>query len=81
VDDVALTVNDDWTNSLGDRYPASWTLEIPSVGIRLEILPVLEDQELDTTVRYWEGAVDVKGARAGEPLSGRGYVELTGYSQ
>jgi len=40
------------------------------------VRPVLADQELDTSVRYWEGAVDV--ARDGTPV-GRGYVELTGY--
>jgi predicted secreted hydrolase len=28
---------------------------------------------------YWEGAVAVEGAYAGAPVTGRGYVELTGY--
>jgi len=45
---------------------------------------VLEDQEMDVTVRYWEGAVDVLAAGAGTPDAadpiGRGYVELTGYA-
>ncbi len=40
-------------------------------------MPVLADQELDVTVRYWEGAVDV--LQDGEPV-GRGYVELAGYA-
>jgi len=30
-------------------------------------------------VRYWEGAVDVSGSGAGQPVTGVGYVELTGY--
>ena len=40
----------------------------------------MADQELFTTVRYWEGAVDVQGERQGESIEGRGYVELTGYA-
>ncbi|NIQ90155.1 MAG: lipocalin family protein, partial [Deltaproteobacteria bacterium] len=30
-------------------------------------------------VNYWEGSVRVKGKHKGEPVRGRGYVELTGY--
>jgi predicted secreted hydrolase len=33
-----------------------------------------------TSVKYWEGAVDVKGTRAGAPIAGRGYLEMTGYA-
>ena len=46
----------------------------------LVVTPVMEAQELSTLVRYWEGAVDVRGDDNGEPLNGRGYVELTGYA-
>ena len=42
-------------------------------------VPVMADQELFTTVRYWEGAVDVDGLRDEVSVEGRGYVELTGY--
>ena len=38
----------------------------------------MANQELFTTVRYWEGAVDVVGPAG---LAGRGYVELTGYAE
>lgn len=42
------------------------------------------EQELDTRattgVIYWEGEVIVEGTRAGEPVAGLGYVELTGYA-
>ena len=47
--------------------------------------PVLPDQELNaaetTGATYWEGEVGVTGTRDGTPLSGEGYVELTGYTQ
>ena len=41
----------------------------------------MADQELITNVRYWEGAVDVLGAANGQAISGKGYVELTGYAE
>ncbi|MBT8445855.1 MAG: lipocalin family protein, partial [Gammaproteobacteria bacterium] len=28
---------------------------------------------------YWEGAVSVSGRHRGKPITGAGYVELTGY--
>jgi len=60
----------------GTRYPSGWLLRLPSRGWRLRLEPLLADQELDLSFRYWEGAVLVVGE---EGPSGRGYVELTGY--
>ncbi len=80
VDDVKLSVLDYWSNLRGDRYPIAWSLAIPSLALSVDVRPVIEDQELSTTVRYWEGAVDVSGRRGSEDIDGRGYVELTGYS-
>jgi predicted secreted hydrolase len=62
------------------EYPTRWTMSVPERGLELVIEAVLPDQELETRVRYWEGAVRVTGTRRGMPLSGRGYVELTGYT-
>ena len=53
---------------------------MPTRRLALRIVPVIPDQELFTTVRYWEGAVDVEGEHDGRLLTGRGYVELTGYA-
>jgi predicted secreted hydrolase len=75
-----IEVNDTWSSPAGGTYPSGWTLRIPTRGLELEVEPVIDDQELFTTVRYWEGAVDVSGSNAGRPVSGRGYVELTGYA-
>jgi predicted secreted hydrolase len=79
-EDVEIKVTDTWDSPEGGRYPSAWTLEFPDQGLLLEIRPVMADQELFTTVRYWEGAVDVQGERHGSPIEGRGYVELTGYA-
>lgn len=79
-EDVSVVVIDTWESSRGGTYPAGWTIDIPARSLSLEVRPVLDDQELLTTVRYWEGAVDVEGKRGEQGLTGRGYVELTGYS-
>ena len=63
----------------GERYPAGWDLEIPGQGLALTVTPVLADQEMDLSVRYWEGAVDVTGRDAHGPVTGRGYLEMTRY--
>lgn len=70
-----------WTSPRsGAAYPARWRVRVPSQELDLEIRPLLADQELDVSFRYWEGAVAVAGTRRGRPLQGRGYVELTGYT-
>jgi predicted secreted hydrolase len=65
----------------GARYPERWRLRIPSEDLDLEVRPLLADQELDVSFRYWEGAVGLQGTRHGRPVQGRGYVELTGYTE
>ena len=78
--EVAFDVLGEWRSPRdGTRYPARWRLRVPSEGLELEVRPLLADQELHLSVRYWEGAVEVTGSRAGHPVQGRGYVELTGY--
>ena len=67
----------------GAIYPAGWTIEIPAERLRIELTPTIPDQELDTRattgVVYWEGSQTVSASRAGVPLGGNAYVELTGY--
>jgi len=65
-------------------YPSGWKIEIPGRGIKLDVQPLIQDQELETgrstQVVYWEGAAQVRGESGGKPVRGRGYVELTGYA-
>ncbi|MCC7413543.1 MAG: carotenoid 1,2-hydratase [Gammaproteobacteria bacterium] len=78
--DVGVATTAHWTSPVSRvRYPGGWRLTVPGAGLVLRITPVLADQELRLTVRYWEGAVDVEGTAAGRTVQGRGYVELTGY--
>ena len=34
---------------------------------------------MNVSVRYWEGAVRIEGTARSAPVSGVGYVEMTGY--
>jgi predicted secreted hydrolase len=67
----------------GAAYPTEWSIAIPSERLEMKVTTPLNDQELSlersTGVAYWEGAIDVAGTRAGQPLTGAGYLEMTGY--
>lgn len=79
--DVNIEVLAQWHSPLGGTYPSRWRFRIPSEGLDIEITPYISDQELDTVVRYWEGAVQIEGTADGQPVEGSGYVELTGYAE
>ena len=76
-DDVELTPLSYWSAPDGRRYPVEWRMRLPARELSWQIRPVLDDQEMALSVRYWEGAVDVLGEN-GTPI-GVGYIELAGY--
>lgn len=67
------------SNSTKIRYPVQWHVSVPERGLDLTVTPLLEQQEMALSVRYWEGAVSVSGKNNGQPINGRGYLELAGY--
>jgi predicted secreted hydrolase len=83
--DFRIEVLERWKSpKSGANYPMKWKVAIPSEQIELEINPTFSDQELitnrSTRVTYWEGAVGVKGTFRQSAVTGRGYVEMTGYA-
>lgn len=76
LDDVILTPRRWWNSSNGVRYPVAWELEVKPLQSRLLIEALVDDQEMDVSVRYWEGAVSVSDAGK---VVGQGYLEMTGY--
>jgi predicted secreted hydrolase len=79
-DTVLLTVLDRWKSPTSARtYPVTWQLEIPDENLSLKVEPYLLQQELNLTVRYWEGAMRATGLRNLQPVNGSGYLELAGY--
>lgn len=78
-EDVELVPRSFTTLPSGRRYPVAWTLSVPEFGRKLSIEAVLERQEMNSFIPYWEGAVDVRDAE-GRKI-GRGFVEMTGYDE
>jgi predicted secreted hydrolase len=80
--DFVVRVNTQWKSPhSGGVYPSSWTIEIPKVGLVLNIAALLADQELNNSFVYWEGAVQIVGTQDGQTIRGVGYTELTGYAR
>jgi predicted secreted hydrolase len=73
-DQVTLTPVRHWRSRDGVPYPVGWRLQVPARGLDLKVDALLDDQLMDHSVRYWEGAVGVSGSHRG-----RGYLELSGY--
>jgi predicted secreted hydrolase len=78
IDKVAFRPLRTWSSPRsGAAYPVAMEIEVD--GERWRVEPLMDDQELDARASvgtvYWEGAVRASGAR-----SGRGYLELTGYT-
>jgi len=78
--DVLLEVTARWTSPASAvTYPVGWRLRVPTEGLDLRLVPLLEGQEIDASVRYWEGAARVVGSASGVELGGDAYIELVGY--
>jgi predicted secreted hydrolase len=83
-DEWSVKALDSWESPETEAvYPSRWVLEIPAEKLRLDIAPLLANQEnrsrLPGGVYYWEGAVVAKDKDG--KIVGRGYVELTGYGE
>jgi len=72
------------SSSSGASYPVQWHITIPGKSIDVDIKAAVANQELRTTqstgVTYWEGSINITGTHNGRQVSGRGYLEMTGYS-
>jgi predicted secreted hydrolase len=82
--DFTVTPTRRWRSPrTGVDYPSGWIVELPRDGLRIELVPSVRDQELDTRattgVVYWEGSQVVTATRRGHSIAGEAYVELTGY--
>lgn len=85
-DAFTVAATGEWTSPhSGVTYPLGWTIGLLEQEWVIELVPTMEDQELDTRAStatiYWEGEVEVSGTVAGESVTGLGYVELTGYTE
>jgi predicted secreted hydrolase len=83
-----------WTSpATGAAYPIRWRLTVPSLNLKLEVSTPLPQQEMTASgpvsPNYWEGAIRVAGTRGAapvnssvrSPVTGVGYLEMTGYDK
>lgn len=65
------------------RYPIKWQVLLPSHHLELNISAKVNQQEWAKkngfSFNYWEGAVGVSGIKNQQPITGAGYLEMTGY--
>jgi predicted secreted hydrolase len=89
-DQFSITPLAKWTSpTTGITYPSTWRVQIAAKGdvpaMDLTYTPVIPNAELDTrqstSVIYWEGDCTITGTKGGGPITGSGYVELTGYDK
>lgn len=74
--DFTIAAQGTWASpDTGRTYPAQWGIRLKSLGISLQVTPVLAAQEHSGMFPYYEGAVRIQTASG----AGLGYVELTGY--
>ena len=79
---VSMEPMDYWRSSRsGAEYPVVWKLEWGDGedSMVLVVETSLENQELDHTFTYYEGVIRASGKIGDAPVTGRGYMELTGY--
>ena len=79
--DWELEVLDSWTSlTSGGEYPVAWRLSLPEIDLSLQGQALMDNQELNVSTVYWEGAVRFQGEREGRPVEATGYIEMTGYA-
>ena len=68
----------------GASYPVAWRIRVPRLGLDTEISAAMADQELvsgtNSGLTYWEGSVTAQGKNGSAGVTGRGYLEMTGYA-
>jgi geranylgeranyl pyrophosphate synthase/predicted secreted hydrolase len=82
--DFSFEALDTWTSTRTfNEYPTRYRLEVDRAGLVLDISAALPAQEIMTVISapaFWEGRVSLNGSMNGEQVSGRGFVERSGFS-
>ena len=76
--DIRLKPLDWWRSDKGERYPVRWEMEYLPEQKKWIIAALVEDQHMNLSFSYWEGAVGIFDYTTGK-LLGSGYLEMTGY--
>jgi predicted secreted hydrolase len=85
--DFSLTpLGETWTSPItAAKYPVRWRVEVPKLGLSLQVSTPLKSQELSGRTKfapsYWEGAINIGGHRGPSEIKAVGYLEMTGYDR
>lgn len=63
----------------GQDYGTEWNLEMPSFNSKLHVLPIVEKQEIPSSMKKlckYEGSAKVEGTFEGKQVAGRATVEI-----
>lgn len=81
--DFELTCSEPWCSPRTfQSYPTRYALRSSEFGLDLVIEAEVRDQEFMTVIArpaFWEGSCGVSGSVLGRPVSGRAFVERTGF--
>jgi predicted secreted hydrolase len=81
-EDVELEVLDTWESPHSRSvYPSQWNIKIPKFDLELELVTLFPDQEMDVSVRYFEGTLGISGEMNEQQIRGNGFIEMTGYEE
>ncbi|PIE19109.1 MAG: hypothetical protein CSA66_03055 [Proteobacteria bacterium] len=82
-DELELEPLNEWVSTRTfNRYPSRWRLEVPGADLSLAVDGVFDDQEFVTLISkpaFWEGRCAASGTRAGVEVTGRAYIERSGF--
>ncbi len=80
--DTRLTPAGNWCSTRTfAEYPTAWLLEVPSIGLKCDLVADFDDQEFITLISkpgFWEGRCTVHAEIGGKSVSGLGYLERSG---
>lgn len=83
IDDVTFTAEHPWTSKRTfHAYPTSWRVRAPSIALDLTVQAAFEDQELITVISkpaFWEGRCSAQGSLGGKTVTGKAYIERSGF--
>ena len=77
IENIDLDITRWWRSDTGSNYPVAGVIHRKDTNKSIVFEPLVDDQLLDLTVRYWEGAISLTDSN--QNAIGRGYMELTGY--
>lgn len=82
--DFEFEASDSWTSTRTfNEYPTRYRLAVERADLFLDIVTDFPAQEIMTLISppaFWEGRVTISGSHRGKPVSGRGFIERSGFS-